>query len=85
MCISLILSSLIHKMGTIIFVLLSRVEEEGCLETSSKKQRGTDMRTAVVGKEDGDGSGRDRGNSVRQMSCILMDQGSSVSTYICQN
>lgn len=50
MCISLILSSLIHKMGTVIFVLLlSRVEEEGCLETSSKKQRGTDMRTGCGG------------------------------------
>lgn len=86
MCISLILSSLIHRMGIIIFVLLlSRVREEGCLETSSKKQRGTDIRTVVVGEEDGDGLGRDRGKSVGQMPCILMDQGSSLSTCICQN
>lgn len=85
MCISLILSSLIHRMGIIIFVLLSRVGEEGCLETSSKKQKGIDIRTVVVGEEDGDGLGRDRGKSVGQMPCILMGQGSSLSTCICQN
>ena len=85
MYVSLILSSLIHKMGIIIFVLLSRVGEEGCLETSSKKQRGIDMRTVVVGEEGGDGLGRDRGKSLGQMPCILMDQGSSLSTCICQN
>ena len=55
-------------MGIIIFVLLlSRVGEEGCLETSSKKQRGIDMRTVVVGEEGGDGLGRDRGKSLGQM------------------